>query len=79
MNSASRAPGAPPSPPHPLRLWPGVLIVALQWLARFLVPVLAPAALPYGVLAGLAGSVAVIVWWGFSAARAGAIASVSSS
>ena len=65
MNSASRAPGAPPSPPHPLRLWPGVLIVALQWLARFLVPVLAPAALPYGVLAGLAGSVAVIVWWGF--------------
>ena len=65
MNSASRAPGAPPSPPHPLRLWPGVLIVALQWLARFVVPVLVPAALPYGLLAGLAGGVAVIVWWVF--------------
>ena len=65
MNSASHAPRTPPSPPLPLRLWPGVLIVALQWLARFVVPVLVPAAMPYGVLAGLVGSVAAIVWWVF--------------
>ena len=50
---------------QPLRLWPGVVVVALQWLARFVVPVFVPEAVPFGVLAGLVGGLAVIVWWVF--------------
>lgn len=49
----------------PLRLWPGVAIVVLQWLARFGVPVVAPGALAYGVIAGLVGGLAIIIWWAF--------------
>ena len=50
---------------RPLRLWPGVLIVALQWLIRFVVPIVAPDTLMYAVLAGLVGGVAVVIWWLF--------------
>jgi outer membrane protein assembly factor BamB len=49
----------------PLRLWPGVMIVALQWLMRFVVPVVFPQTGPIGVLAGLACGLALIVWWLF--------------
>ena len=49
----------------PLRLWPGVVIVVLQWLARFGVPLVAPDALTFGVMSGLAGGVLVLVWWVF--------------
>jgi outer membrane protein assembly factor BamB len=65
MTSEPHQRPSPPSPPPSLRLWPGVLIVVLQWLARFVVPVIVPDAMPIGVLAGLAGGVAVIVWWLF--------------
>ena len=54
-----------PTPQKPLRLWPGVVIVALQWLARFGVPVFVPEALFYGVFGGLVGGLAVVVWWAF--------------
>jgi outer membrane protein assembly factor BamB len=54
-----------PPPRKPLRLWPGVVIVALQWLVRFGVPVVAPDAMLYGVLGGLLGGVALVVWWAF--------------
>ncbi len=47
----------------PLRLWPGVVIVILQWLGRFGVPAVAPEALVYGVMGGLAGGLAIAVWW----------------
>ncbi|MBK9168870.1 MAG: PQQ-binding-like beta-propeller repeat protein [Bryobacterales bacterium] len=47
------------------RLWPGVAIVGLQWLVRFAVPALWPGASMYAVLGGLAGGVAVLVWWLF--------------
>ena len=33
-----------PTPQIPLRLWPGVVAVALQWLVWFVVPVFAPEA-----------------------------------
>ncbi len=59
------APTTEPAPETPLRLWPGVVIVAVQWLARFVVPVFFPDAANYGVLAGLVGGVAVLVWWLF--------------
>jgi outer membrane protein assembly factor BamB len=48
-----------------LRLWPGVVIVALQWLARFIVPIVVPEAVFWGVLGGLLGGLAVMVWWAF--------------
>jgi outer membrane protein assembly factor BamB len=54
-----------PTPRKPLRLWPGVVIVALQWLARFGVPLFVPEALFYGVFGGLVGGLAVVVWWAF--------------
>ena len=49
----------------PLRLWPGVVIVGLQWLARFGIPLVVPEALQIGVFAGLVGGLAVLVWWVF--------------
>ncbi len=49
----------------PLRLWPGVVIVLVQWLARFGLPLLVPEAAPYGALGGLAGGLAILVWWAF--------------
>lgn len=45
-----------------LRLWPGVVLVALQWLLRFVVPVIFPSAGPVPVLGGLVGGLAVIIW-----------------
>jgi outer membrane protein assembly factor BamB len=55
-----------------LRLWPGVAIVALQWLVTFGVPRVAADAevfsLPIGfiaVLAGALGGFAIVVWWMF--------------
>jgi outer membrane protein assembly factor BamB len=47
----------------PLRLWPGVVIVILQWLLRFGLPVVAPEATVLGVFAGFLGGVAIVLWW----------------
>src|SRR5262245_4834628 len=52
-------------PRKPLRLWPGVVIVVLQWLVRFGVPVVVPEAMPCGVLGGRIGGIALVVWWAF--------------
>ena len=50
----------------PLRLWPGVVIVVLQWLVRFVVPYFAPDATIYGVMGGVfGGGLAIVVWWAF--------------
>lgn len=61
-----------PSPRLPLRLWPGIAIVALQVFVRFVLPAVAPDAeifgLPTALLAifgGVTGLVAVAVWWLF--------------
>ena len=48
-----------------LRLRPGVVIVVLQWLARFGVPLVVPGAVIAGVAGGLFGGLAVVVWWAF--------------
>ncbi|MFQ5605854.1 MAG: PQQ-binding-like beta-propeller repeat protein [bacterium] len=56
-----------PTRQKPFRLWPGVVIVVLQWLLGFGLPVVAS-----GIIAGyigafgrLFGGLAVIVWWAF--------------
>ncbi|HEY9422016.1 MAG TPA: hypothetical protein VIW92_11425, partial [Thermoanaerobaculia bacterium] len=49
----------------PLRLWPGVVIVILQWLVRFVVPAVVPEAMPFGVIGGMVGGLAIVVWWMF--------------
>jgi hypothetical protein len=55
-----------PAARRPLRLWPGVLAVALQWLARFVLPLVVPEATIYGILGGvLGGGLAVALWWLF--------------
>jgi len=58
------------TPRKPLRLWPGVVIVILQWLLTFGVPQVAPDAevfsLPIGLLAVLGGALggfAIVLWW----------------
>jgi hypothetical protein len=65
MSDMTSAPTEGPSLRQPLRLWPGVVIVLLQWLGRFVVPVVAPEATLYGVLGGLAAGPAILVWWAF--------------
>jgi outer membrane protein assembly factor BamB len=54
-----------PISPKPLRLWPGVVIVVLQWLGRFVLPVVAPKAIIFAVLCGVGGGLALVVWWVF--------------
>lgn len=48
-----------------LRLWPGVVLAILLGLARWVLPLVVPAAAMYSVLAGLAGGLLVVVWWAF--------------
>ena len=49
----------------PLRLWPGVVAVGLQWLVRFVVPVVAPDYIAFAVMGGVAGGLFVLIWWLF--------------
>jgi len=67
-----------PTAQHSVRLWPGVVAVALQWLAWLVVPLVFQGSALYSVAGGIAGGLAVIVWWLFFsraswAERAGAI------
>ncbi|MDO8544531.1 MAG: PQQ-like beta-propeller repeat protein [Opitutaceae bacterium] len=54
-----------PNGSRPLRLWPGVVIVALQWLVRFVVPLIVPDAGMFAVLGGIAGGLLILAWWLF--------------
>jgi hypothetical protein len=42
-----------------------MIIVALQWLIRFVLPAIVPGTASIGVFGGLAGGLALIVWWAF--------------
>ncbi len=49
----------------PLRLWPGVVIVTLQWLIKLSAPIVFPGAIVIGPAGGILGGLAVLVWWAF--------------
>src|SRR5215813_11465859 len=54
-----------PASKKPLRLWPGVVAVVLQWLAWLVVPIIIPGTVPFGMIGGLIGGLAIVVWWLF--------------
>jgi outer membrane protein assembly factor BamB len=54
MNTTSR---------KPLRLWPGVLAVALQWLIMFGMPIVFPQYGGAAIIGGFAGGLLVVLWW----------------
>jgi hypothetical protein len=56
-----------PTQQKPLRLLPGVVIVMLQWLFWFVIPIVVsdPIALVIGFFGGLLGGLAIVVWWAF--------------
>ena len=54
-----------PTPRKPLRVWPGVAAVIVQWIGWFVVPVVLPDAGMAGMLAAIAMTLAIIVWWLF--------------
>jgi outer membrane protein assembly factor BamB len=54
----------PPSR-KPLRLWPGVVAVVLQWLAWFAFPAVFPSIAVYGVLFGFFAALVIVLWWLF--------------
>ena len=49
----------------PLRLWPGLVIVVLQWLVRFGLPIVDADAIPFAVIGGVLSGLAIVVWWTF--------------
>src|SRR5216117_4186574 len=54
-----------PAPRRPLRLWPGVVAAVLLLLVRFVVPIVVPGTMMFGVIGGLVGVLAIVVWWLF--------------
>jgi outer membrane protein assembly factor BamB len=59
------AQGDEPTPRKPLRLWPGVVAAALLCVVRFVVPVVEPEAVRFGLIGGLFVALAVVLWWAF--------------
>ena len=53
------------TPRKPLRLWPGVLALVLQWLVMFGLPIAAPEQGGTAVIGGVVGGLAVVLWWLF--------------
>jgi outer membrane protein assembly factor BamB len=49
----------------PLRLWPGVLIVIIMILVRWVIPLIIPNGMIIGIAGGMFGSLAVAIWWAF--------------
>ncbi|NQU80975.1 MAG: hypothetical protein HQ543_05605 [Bacteroidetes bacterium] len=56
-----------PTRQKPILLWPGVVIVMLQWLVRFGIPIVVPGdtVIAIGVFGGFLGGLAIVVWWAF--------------
>ncbi len=55
-----------PTLKRPIRLWPGVAAVVLQWLLWFVVPIFAPPNIAiYSMLGSIVCALVVVVWWMF--------------
>ena len=67
MNTNSTYPGQR----KPLRILPGIIIIVIQLLLRFVLPVILPEAVAIGLFGGILGGLAVIVWWAFFSRAAG--------
>src|SRR4030095_11545269 len=52
-----------PTPRKPLRVWPGVVFVVVQWLAWFVVPFFLPDYIIYAFYATALCALAVVLWW----------------
>src|SRR4030095_3263063 len=53
------------TPRKPIRLWPGVALLAIQWLGWFIVPFFGAEAMMYGMLAGVICALLIAIWWLF--------------
>src|SRR5689334_25308023 len=55
------------TPAKPLRVWPGIVAVALQWLARFGIKAVIPGIKGFGQGMGVSFvfTIALILWWTF--------------
>jgi len=51
------------APRRPLRLWPGLIIVALLILFKRVLPLTGVVTTPLGLVGGLAGGLLVFLWW----------------
>jgi outer membrane protein assembly factor BamB len=53
--------------PNPLRVWPGVVAVVLQWLARFGIKAVVPGIKGFGrgMMVSFIFTFALIIWWAF--------------
>ena len=53
------------TPRKPLRLWPGVVAVVLQWLFWVGVPLAMPDGILYAIGGAMVCALAIIIWWLF--------------
>src|SRR5262245_8826216 len=65
MTNSAASPAAAAPLRRPRRLWPGVLIVSLMLAIRFFAPLIDPDWSIFALLAGVAGSLLVALWWLF--------------
>ena len=65
INESQRNNSDEPAPKTPLRLWPGVVAVTLQWLVWFVVPIFVLDAMMFAVIGEAVCGLAVVVWWLF--------------
>lgn len=49
----------------PLRILPGIIIVIIQWLVRFVLPLIVPEAVAVALFGGLICGLAIVIWWAF--------------
>jgi outer membrane protein assembly factor BamB len=49
----------------PMRILPGIIIVIIQLLLRYVLPVFVPEAIAIGLFGGILGGLAVLIWWAF--------------
>jgi len=54
-----------PTSRKPLRLWPGVVLVALQWLPWLVLRFVSPEAGMYAMIAAVFWGLLIVVWWLF--------------